>query len=335
MFPYADHDLGSTGVGFAMLLRGRRLAAGLTQQELAHRSGLGVRTVRELERGRVARPQRGTVSLLADALELTGQERDEFVAASINRKARVDRAVRGTAPLPVPPELIGRDREIAGLAELLETADMVTLVGVAGVGKTCLALAVAHRYARHPTAAAISVRVAAGVDDILAAAASVFGVHRAAELVDREGLLLVDGVDRAPAAATEAIRWLRAHVPGLKILATGLSSVGVPSSVDGVVSDGLEWRVEPLDVPPEDASLELDQLRRYPSVELFLARLRQVRREPVREAEAPALAELVRRLCGLPLAIELAAARGGILDLPKLLERYGSRMLDLGPGEHD
>jgi transcriptional regulator with XRE-family HTH domain len=65
---YADHDSGAPGVGFAASLRRHRLAAGLTQEELAGRSGVGVRTLRELERGRVARPQRGTVSLIADAL---------------------------------------------------------------------------------------------------------------------------------------------------------------------------------------------------------------------------------------------------------------------------
>jgi transcriptional regulator with XRE-family HTH domain len=60
-------------------LRAHRLAQGLTQEELASRASLGVRTLRELERGRVARPQRSTVSLLADALALTGADRDDFL----------------------------------------------------------------------------------------------------------------------------------------------------------------------------------------------------------------------------------------------------------------
>src|SRR5512144_1409440 len=118
MSPYADHDPASTAVGFAALLRRQRLAAGLTQDDLAGRSNLGVRTVRELERGRVLRPQRGTVSLLADALELTGTAREAFVQAAATRRP----ATRSVAPLPAVPELIGRERELAELSELLETA---------------------------------------------------------------------------------------------------------------------------------------------------------------------------------------------------------------------
>jgi predicted ATPase/DNA-binding XRE family transcriptional regulator len=320
MSPYADHDLESPGVGFAVLLRQQRLAVGLTQEELASRSGLGVRTVRELERGRVVRPQRGTVSLLADALELAGDAREAFVQAAATRRPPPARPV---APLPAIPELIGRDRELTEISALLDTADLVTLVGLAGVGKTCLALAVAHRYAGE--AAAVSVSSVAGRSDILAAVAAVFGVHRAEELARHEALLVVDGLDRSPSAALPAIQWLRANAPGIKLLATSLGGAGETAS-------GVEWRVEPLDVPPAGAQLDLAELREYPAVALFLARLRQVRPEPVRPVEVPALAELVRRLCGLPLAIELAAARGRILDVPELLDRYGNRVLDLGVG---
>src|SRR5258706_6762133 len=85
MSPYADHDPESLGARFAVMLLGHRLAAGLTQEDLAGRSGVGVRTLRELERGRVARPQRNTVSLLADALSLTGVDRAEFLAVATGR----------------------------------------------------------------------------------------------------------------------------------------------------------------------------------------------------------------------------------------------------------
>ena len=64
---------------FAAVLRTRRTVVGLTQQELADRAGIGVRTIRELERARVGRPQRETVRLLADALSLTGSSRDAFL----------------------------------------------------------------------------------------------------------------------------------------------------------------------------------------------------------------------------------------------------------------
>jgi predicted ATPase/DNA-binding XRE family transcriptional regulator/tetratricopeptide (TPR) repeat protein len=308
----------SPGVGFAGILRRQRLTAGLTQEELAARAGLGVRTVRELERGRVVRPQRGTVTLLADALELVGDARETFIAASTARRQPPTR----TAPLPPRPDLVGRDRDVNELLELLEHTEQISLVGLAGVGKTSLAVAVAHRYATGGReAVAVSVSSVAGRADILAAVAAVFGVHRAEELSRREALLIVDGVDRSPAAAREAIQWLRTRAPGLKLLATSLTSVG-----------GVDWRVEPLDVPPESVA-ELKELAEYPAVALFLQRLRQVRRDAVRDDEAAALAVLVRRLCGLPLALELAAARGRILEVPELLDRYGDRVLDLGQGD--
>jgi predicted ATPase/transcriptional regulator with XRE-family HTH domain len=314
-------------------IRAHRVAAGLTQEELARRAGIGVRTVRELERGRVTRPQRGTVELLAAAFGLVGAERDTFLAAAGHPLSGEPPDAGAPMPLPPRPDLVGRERDVAELEEVLSTADLVTLVGLAGVGKTCLALNVAHRLARLPTvrAAVVFVHDVSGADDILAATAAVFGIGRATELADRLAggrvLLLVDNIDRAPRASTEAIQWLRARVPSLKVLATSRLPLGIPGAV--------EWRVEPLDVPPADAGPDLAALRRYPAVALFLARLRQVRREQVTPAEVPALVTLVRRLGGLPIALELAAARGRVLDVRELLARYGDRVLDLGGAEPD
>src|SRR3569833_44291 len=221
MSPYADHDPELSGVGFAVILRRQRLAAGMTQEELASRSGLGVRTVRELERGRGVRPLRGTITLLADARGLTGIERETFIAAAAARRP----AARGVAPLPIQPDLLGRDRDVVELTDLLDTADLVSLLGLAGVGKSALALAVAHRYAAAGREAVhIQVSAVAGTDDVLSATASQFGVHRAEELSRRQGLLVVDGVDRSPDAAREAIQWLRTRAQGVKILATSRSA---------------------------------------------------------------------------------------------------------------
>src|SRR5687767_14989678 len=106
MSPVADHDPRGAGAGFAAALRTLRLARGLTQEELAGRAGLGVRTLRELERGRVARPQRGTLTLLADALDLVGPDRQDFLAGTAT-------SAPPTLPLPTAPALIGRDADVA------------------------------------------------------------------------------------------------------------------------------------------------------------------------------------------------------------------------------
>lgn len=330
------HESAQARAGFAEVLRTKRLAAGMTQAELSARAGLGVRTVRDLERGRSARPQRATVELLAAGLGLAGRERAEFVALArgASTRARPGEVVAGdaapvTASLPPPVELIGRDRDLADLAGLLAGGeDLVTLVGLAGIGKSSLALAVVHQIADEfpGGVAGITVREMSTEADVLAAVASVFKVGPAADLATRfvtgPGLLLVDAVERAPGATADALRWLAGVAPELRVLATGRHPAGLAGE--------RVWPVLALEEPPPDAPDDLDSIAAYPAVRLFLARLRPVRREPLAHREISALVPLVRRLGGLPLALELAAGWGRVLDLNEILHRYGDHVLDLG-----
>ncbi|WP_444949422.1 ATP-binding protein [Micromonospora ureilytica] len=345
-----DHDRSRSPAGrttLPELLRGHRRAAGLTQAELASRAGVGVRTVRDLERGRSNRPQRTTVELLAGALALTGTSRAAFLVAARGTGAEpappgatpTTFAVSGNATtadappdpsvaLPPPVALIGRERDLTELAGML-TADrgprLVSLVGLAGVGKTALATSVAHLVAADHPAGVAGVLVGEGSDgpDVLAASMSVLGVARLSELVallaGRPALLVMDAVERAPGPVAATLHRLIGALPSLRVLVTGRHPVGLPGE--------RVWPVAPLDVPPPEA--EHGGLESWPAVALFTARLAQVRREPPTPAELPALAALVRRLGGLPLAIELMAARGRLLDLTELLDRYGDRVLDL------
>lgn len=336
-------------VGFGGLLRRRRLAAGLTQVDLAARAGVGVRTVRDLERGRSSRPQRTTVELLAGAIGLVGRDRADFFAAargpvlppgagapdggaiatSVPDPVASDGWPSLTRGLPAPGHLIGRDGDVTEVADLVVGghASVVSLVGLAGAGKTRLALAVAQRIAdQHPgPTAGIVVAELSTVGDVLTAVAAVFGAGRAAELAtrlaDAPALLLVDAVERAPEAVAEALHQLAAAMPRLRVLATGRHPIGLAGE--------RVWPVTPLEVPPADVEPQLEVVAGYPAAALFLARLRQVRRDPLDPAEVSALVRLVRRLGGLPLALELAAARGRVLDLNEILDRYGDRMLDL------
>ncbi|MET7668686.1 ATP-binding protein [Micromonospora luteifusca] len=350
-----DHDRSRSPAGrtaLPELLRGHRRAAGLTQAELASRAGVGVRTVRDLERGRSVRPQRTTVELLAAALALTGTSRAVFLAAA-RGSAGADSSwpdATSTAALPVsgataseaapadppvvlppPVTLVGRDRDLAELAGML-TAErgprLVSLVGLAGVGKTALAHAVAHTVAFAHPAGVAGVLVGEGSDgpDVLAASMSVLGAARlpdlAARLAGRPALLVIDAVDRAPVPAAAALHRLTGALPSLRVLVTGRHPVGITGE--------RVWPVTPLDVPPPGAEGSgAATLESWPAVALFTSRLAQVRREPPTPEELPALAALVRRLGGLPLAIELMAARGRLLDLTQLLDRYGDRVLDL------
>jgi predicted ATPase/transcriptional regulator with XRE-family HTH domain len=317
--------------GFDVVLRAHRRRAELTQDELAARAGIGVRTVRDLERGRASRPQRTTAELLAAALGLTGADRAAFLAAGRGQSAAADRSPRFVA-LPPPAELVGREADVtdlvARLAEPLPDGPRgVTLVGLAGVGKTSLALTVAHRLdaAHQVGVAGIVVTDGFTTGEILGLVAAVFGVGRADDLSSRFAgtsvLLLIDAVERAPEAVAEALTHLLGRIPMLRFLATGRHPIGLPAE--------RVWPLAPLVVPPAEVGPALADVAAYPAVTLFLDRLARVRRTPVEPDEVAPLATLVRRLGGLPLALELAAARGRVLTIAEILDRYGDRVLDL------
>jgi predicted ATPase/transcriptional regulator with XRE-family HTH domain len=320
------------GWDFAALLRQRRRAAGLTQAELASLAGLAVRTVRDMERGRTTRPQRTTGVLLADALGLTGEERTGFLGAARGEATpvavphpRAAEAPPGSPARPglpaAGPELRGREGELGQLVGLLTGltgaagSGPLALVGVAGVGKTALALAVAHRVAGQSPGSVgwVAVDQLAPGPELLTAA-GVSGLSRPA-------LVVIDGVDRSPAAVRSALGQLP---PELRVLTTGRAPLGVPGE--------RVWPVAPLALPPAGAT-ELAEVSGYPAAALFLDRLALVRPQPPAADEVPALVGLVRRLGGLPLALELAAAHGRLLRLPEILQRYGDRVLDLAGGD--
>ncbi|QSB14860.1 helix-turn-helix domain-containing protein [Natronosporangium hydrolyticum] len=326
------------GYDFATLLRQRRRAAGLTQAELARVAGLAVRTVREAERGRTARPQRTTAVLLADSLGLTGEERAGFLGAA--RGAGTPAVVpppraaqhRGRLPLPSPPPLVGREVDLARLGEWLakpaETGP-VALVGVAGVGKSVLALALARQVAEHfpGGVAGVSTDGDSTTSEVLDAIGTAFGVPEPrqllARLAEQPALLLLDAVDRA---GPELRATLAQLPPTVRVVTTGRAPLGVPGE--------RVWPVAPLEAPPAGPELTgVEAASEFPAAALFLRRLAQVRADPLGPDELPALASLVRRLGGLPLALELAAGHGRLLRLPEILQRYGDRVLDLGEGE--
>ena len=152
---------------FGQLVRAHRQRLGLTQQELADKTGLAARSIRKLEAGRVQTPRPPTVRLLADVFGLTGPDRDRFceVAAGVETGLPVAAAVPAPPPdaswstgrieRPVPaqlppevPAFTGRDRELRRLDQVLsDGGQVVAITGTAGVGKTALVLHWAHRVA--------------------------------------------------------------------------------------------------------------------------------------------------------------------------------------------
>ena len=130
-------------------------------------------------------------------------------------------------------------------------------------------------------------------------------------LAGGRSLLVVLNADRNREAARAALTVVRQRCPQLTMLVTGRRPLTLPGEH--------EWPVPPLEVPPPSASPA--EVFGYPATRLFLDRLRQVRQRPVGLDEADTLATLVRRLGGVPLALELAAARGRVLELDEILTR--------------
>ena len=150
------HAAGWAGdhVSLGGLVRAHRGRLRLTQEELAERAGLSERTLRNLEGGRIRRPYPDTIRRLADALRLTGPDRDQLQAAA--RGITPGRGPEGTVPSLLPPsvaDFTGRDAEVAAVLELLGGDDLQgakavvisAVAGKPGVGKTTLAVYVAHR----------------------------------------------------------------------------------------------------------------------------------------------------------------------------------------------
>ncbi len=227
--------------------------------------------------------------------------------------------------LPAPTSgLVGREREVAGVHAALAETRMVTLTGPGGAGKTRLALAVARDQARtrpvwfvdlgelgDPSLVPFEVARAVGatsLTDPLDAATTRIG--------DRHGLLLLDTCEHLiEACATAAHRLVRA-CPALGVLATSRQ----PLAVAGEVA----WPVPPLGVPDPAASTA--EMRESEAVRLFCERSRAVRPDAVLdESVLGDVARICRTLDGLPLAIELAAARTNVLSVAGILERLGDR----------
>jgi non-specific serine/threonine protein kinase len=341
---------------FGTLLREYRLAAGLTQETLADRAGLGARTVQKLERD-VHRPRGETARRLARALALPDTERARFERAA----APAPRRRRNVSPLPaadgasgspgdrrrrhnLPAQLtsfVGREREIAEVARLLSGAGLppgarpgaeprlVTLTGPPGTGKTRLALeAAASMLARFPDGVRFvplaPVRdpglVVAGIAQALDVR-EVGGRPMPERLTDflqgRRLLLVLDNFEHVLAAAPVVAELLGAS-PRVKVLATSRERLNLGGEHELVVS--------PLALPDLEDVLTVEGLNRYDATRLFLDRARTARADwVVTAADVPALVGICHRLDGLPLAIELAAARVRHLPVCEIAEHLDDR----------
>jgi predicted ATPase len=282
--------------------------------------------------------------LVRDDLALLLSERFTTADSHADRLAspasNTDR--RGPRSLPVTStSLIGRERDIVEVSKLLEMPDvrLVTLTGPGGIGKTRLAIAVGERLENRYPRGTVFVPLASIAQTELvlpriadAVGATIEGARPPLDVLvehfaETPTLLVLDNLEQVVGVAPE-LDQLMARCPGLEVLATSRTVLRLRAE--------REYPVSALTVPAFSERPPMEQLASLPAVQLFVDRAQAIRYDfTPTEDNTLDVVEICRRLDGLPLAIELAAARTRLLEPGALLARLGSRLDALGTGPVD
>lgn len=238
--------------------------------------------------------------------------------------------------LPVQTtSFIGREKEMAELRNLLEKTRLLTLMGTGGTGKTRMALETGAQLIHEFKDGVWLVELAPVADParVAEAVATAVGARLEADrplgeiltnfFRNKHLLLILDNCEHVLAAASGLVADLLRSCPQLKVLATSRHSLGIAGETTYAIPPlGIfDIRLKTLDGP--DIA---DRLSQYEAVKLFIERASAVRPGfAVTNANAPAVAEICSRLDGIPLAIELAAARVRVLDVEQIAARLGDR----------
>ena len=341
---------------FGGVLRRYRLAAGLTQEALARQAGLSLRGLSDLERGARRFPRQETIECLVTALRLSDTERRTLIRARRRPAVQVRASPRSRRPrsnLPAPlTSFVGRERERADVRRLLASSRLLTLTGPGGSGKTRLAVQVAAELVvadpggpDHPYADGIwLIELAAMVDPALlphtVATTLSLGVHESAAVGDpdvvrigaladrlqtRRLLLVLDNCEHVVEACAVLAELLLQACSGLRILATSRQPLGLAGETI--------WQVPSLGVPDVQPASTLAALVAHDAVRLFVERARSAHPGfELHDGNASDVVQICRRLDGMPLAIELAAAVVRHLSPRQIVARLDDRFRLLASG---
>jgi predicted ATPase/DNA-binding XRE family transcriptional regulator len=338
-------------IRFGSLLRYLRQRARLTQDEFGLAVGYSRAHIARLESDQRMPDPAIVQARFVEALRLCDEP--TWVARLLELAgAAHDRAVAGStveSPLNIPNNLpmqinsfIGREKELATLERVLAGLRLLTLTGAGGTGKTRLALELATRLSGDPNLVVFSdgiwfVELAALTDPAFVpqAVASVLGVYEspgnpllpalAGMLKDKRLLLILDNCEHLIETCAALADCVLRHTHAVCILATSREALGI--------SGELAWRVPPLQTPHSSQQITPTTLERYEAVRLFIERANlALPGFMLTEDNAQAVRDICTRLDGIPLAIELAAARMSALSVQEINARLNNRFHLLAGG---
>jgi len=329
---------------FGDWLRLRRKALDLTRESLADRVGYSAATIRKIEAGE-RRPSAQVAEQFAAVFNIPLAERPAFVKyargdlqsaawQSIEEAPwRSPSSHRSNLPFPAT-SLIGREQEIADIHEYILKAGirLVTLMGPPGIGKTRLGVESAHAISDYFSGGTFFVPLAPLDDPSLVARAIIQSLgyvetidHGALQQIingigDKQMLLVLDNFEHLMDGAVPLVSALLSACPRLKILVTSRESLRVSG----------EWvySVPALPIPREVSSINFETASKFPAVMLFADRARAVRSDfALTAANIQIVASICKRLDGLPLAIELIAARIRLMSPQALTEHLNDQFI--------
>jgi len=319
---------------FADLLRRHRVAEGLSQEALAERAGLSVDAISYLERGVRRAPQKATLDLLMDALALDDNARYQLeeaakVARSRGPQGHGQRLIH-QLPRPLTP-LIGRAHDVNAVLDLLERYRLVTITGSGGVGKTRVALEVGERYAelKSTEVAFIDLSPLGHGSLVPDAIANVLGTQQDVDattadalpryLRNRTLLLILDNCEHVLDDVAAAAGAMLSKCPLVRLLTTSRERLDIAGEA--------VFRLHSLAFPSSERTT-IRNAASYSALELFAERAKAGDAKfALSDENANLVADICRRLDGIPLAIELAAARLPIFGLPTLQARVSERFV--------
>ena len=326
-------------VAFGEWLKRQRGGRGMTQEQLAQQIGCATITLRKIE-SEERRPSAQIVERLAEIFNIPSNEKITFLRFARGDWTKVPSGSIGDMPWHpstkpknnLPAQLtsfIGREKEIDGVKEAINHHRLVTLTGSGGTGKTRLSLQVAEDLrGQFEYAWFIELAPLTNPDNIPQAILSALGLSeqqaRSAQeiindyLQEKHTLIILDNCEHLIEASAKISYALLNHAPALKILASSREALGVQGE--------MIWHVPSLSLPDIGHLPELEELVQYESIRLFTERATLVQPNFTATKEnASSIAQICSRLDGIPLAIELAAARIKAMSVDQITERLDDR----------